>query len=185
MILSKFSYGPSKAILSIASNFLISSLFLTRLLIKCWTLNTLSQVVVHTHCTLAKLAKTSNLGYRICKTWFHVIMSHESLQVSSFHSVVAYNLKAKNPCLQAITFIRGEKFIPSCERSCPYWASNFFNSLTLQFWSLICVKGMLVGFRILKYEIKSLSINLISNHLETTFVNANWNSNTSSRSLIA
>ena len=89
MILSKFLFGPSKETLSIASKFMFLSLFLTCILIKFWTLNTLSQVTIDTHYTLAKLARISKFGYSVCKEWFHVIMSHKSLQVLSPHSVVA------------------------------------------------------------------------------------------------
>ena len=58
----------------------------------------------------------------------------------------------------------------------------FLNLVTPQLWNPICLEDMLVEFRILKYEMKSLYVNLASKPVQTTFANAHWKLNVSSRS---
>ena len=89
------SSGPSKAIHSIASRFLLPNIFPTLVLIKFCLLKACSHVALETHCTWANSTRMRRLGYHACKAWFQVIMPHKSLKFLSPHSVVHWSLKVE------------------------------------------------------------------------------------------
>ena len=58
-------------------------------------LHTKSTLTRCNHCTWPNPARMRRFGYRVCKTWFQVIMPHKSLKFLSPHYVVHWSLKAK------------------------------------------------------------------------------------------
>jgi len=67
------------------------------------------------------------------------------------------------------------------EWSTPKCTSKHSKFANPQFWSPICIEGMLKGFRILKQDMMSLSWNWASKPTNIAFANTWWNFNASSR----